>query len=259
MFDKLESVFNSGGKIATLLLLIVTLIIPLIKLHCDNQEKAERILGLQNDVAERDSLKAVLSDSQTGNVVLSERNSFLEKDNITLRINHDAVKKRLKETDSKLLAYMESSTTLTLENQRLWGAIREGEVNGSIIVDFDTTNEMYSLTATVTILPPAYLDIHQMSFFDSTYAGIRFEDDTFVGIIGHTNPLIKDNGASFSYALQDVMPEYSPWGFRAGVGPAWDGDGKFAPAGLIGFKYRRWGLAGFMAGETKGIILTRDF
>ena len=260
MLNKLSDIFNSGGKIAGLLSLIIVLIIPLIKLHCDNQAKEDRILDLTNAVAANDSLEAVLKDAQTGNVLLRERNSFLEEDGIKLRISHKAVSTRLRETDSKLLAYMEANSTLSLENERLDGILRgDSSGGGEVAADYVKTTPYYSFNATAYFYPKTYLQIHLFEVYDSTYTGIRFEDDTFIGFTGHTNPLIKDKGASFSYALQEVMPEYKPWGFRAGVGPGWDGKGKLVPIALAGFKYRQWGIAGFFGGDTKGLLLMRDF
>lgn len=259
MLDKLTTIFNSGGKIAALLMAVLVLVVPLIKLHCDNQDLEERNLKLNNDLAEKSKLENVLKDAQSGNVILSERNSFLEEDNIKLRVNFSAVQKRLKETGSKLLSYMESSSVLTIENERLTGILRGDSSNlGEMAADYHNETPYYSFSGTAYLYPETYFQIHKFSVFDSTYAGIRLEDDYFVGFIGHTNPLIKDNGASFSYALQEVMPEYSPWAWRAGVGPAWE-NGKLVPVGMAGVKYRQYGLVGFMAGSVKGMIISRDF
>ena len=258
MLNTLVKVFNNGYKIAGLLAVIIGLIIPLVIKSCEASGLAQENIDLQNRVAKKSKLEVALVDAQNANFTLKERNSFLEDDNDNLRVSNKSVLKRLKETDSKLLAYGETNSTLTIENKKLWGILQD-TTGGAIAADFEDLNPYYSFIATAFIYPETYLDL-SLVVYDSTYFGIREGEDGTVGFIGHSNPLIEDKGAMFLYHLEEIAGERrSNFGYRFGLGPAWDGQGKFTLAVQGGVRFWKWGLAGFIAGDNKGAILTRDF
>jgi hypothetical protein len=210
--------------------------------------------SVQNRLADESSLKELYRDS-TGS--LSEKYSRLGEDFSSFKrtAQWDAAQK-----SRTILAYQSSVQEVRLENQKLRGLIQKdsaGNMTGFLV---DTVTTHYILQAGVYLAPPV-LDIILLQIPDSSSVSFTADKDGYLyGQIGHSNPYIFDSGASFQISRSTLPVEgRSPFGWILGVGPVYSQAQKWDVSVLIGAKLWDWGIGAFIAQDTRGILILREF
>lgn len=177
-----------------------------------SDKQADQIADLTNVLAERDSLRKVLTIAQGSNRDLYERHAKLQEEFET----RDATLRRfIKEKDGIILGLTETVSELRLENIQLKGE-KTSDTTASFI---SPPNNYYYFEADVSWGQQPTLFVSQLSVWDSLYiAHFRTEDDYYYGAISHVNPHVQFRGGEFSIKRQttqaDATSGFQSFGYR---------------------------------------------
>ncbi|MEX2190910.1 MAG: hypothetical protein WEB33_09455 [Bacteroidota bacterium] len=194
---KLKSLLASREAIIALVSLVILVASNWYR-GCEVSDLEDRNAELTNTIADRDSLRSVLEIAQGANIDIRERHARVEEDLSDALGREKDLRRYLKSKDGELLALVQTNTELRLENEQL-----TGHLTSDSTATFDIQNRYYQLSAKVSWGPKPLLGINRLLITDSSYVGIQeTEDGYYLGFITHTNPLIRDTGATFRIAKE---------------------------------------------------------